>query len=389
MTSMPEPVHVSRRRARQLAVTGQLLDAPRPGSIEEVVRRVGEVQIDPTSAVARTEQLVLFSRLGRRFRVAELERLLWGERTLFEYWAHIVPTADLPIHRISMRRYPHGTWKRREYVRQWLEANDTFVRYVIGELRRRGPLRARDLENRAAEGWRTGGWNDEGQNVPMLLDILWLQGRVMIVGRDGQQRIWDLASRSLPRVPARPASVIAADLVDRQLRARGLERLERIGFLFDGPVPMRDTAIRRYLRDGLIVPIEVEGLSGWWVAHRDLLDTTFRGRTTLLSPFDDLISDRERTERLFDFRFRLEIYVPKAKREFGYFVLPILRGDRLIGRIDPLYDRKAGVLRVNAVYAEPGATPSDGPPAKRAIDELAAWLGADEVVWPALPAVWR
>jgi uncharacterized protein YcaQ len=386
---MPEPVHVSRRRARQLAVTGQLLDARRPASIEEVVRRLGEVQIDPTSAVARTEQLVLFSRLGRRFRVAELERLLWAERTLFEYWAHIVPTADLPIHRISMRRYPYGTWKRREYVRRWLEANDAFVRYVIGELRRRGPLRARDLENRAAEGWQTGGWNDEGQNVPMLLDILWLQGRVMIVGRDGQQRIWDLASRSLPRVPARAASAIAADLVDHQLRARGLERLERIGTLFDGPVPTRDRAIRRHLRDGLIVPIEVEGLAGRWVAHRDLLDTTFRGRTTLLSPFDDLISDRERTERLFDFRFRLEIYVPKAKREFGYFVLPILRGDRLIGRVDPLYDRRAGVLRVNAIYEEPGATPSDWPPAERAIDELAGWLGADDVVWPALPAVWR
>jgi uncharacterized protein len=389
MTSMPQPVTVSRRRARQLAVTGQLLDAPRPGSIEEVVRRLGEVQIDPTSAVARTEQLVLFSRLGRRFRVAELERLLWGERTLFEYWAHIVPTADLPIHRISMRRYPHGTWKRREYVRGWLEANDAFVRYVIGELRRRGPLRARDLENRAAEGWRTGGWNDEGQNVPMLLDILWLQGRVMIVGRDGQQRIWDLASRSLPRVPARPASVIAADLVDRQLRARGLERLERIGTLFDGPVPMRDAAIHRHLRDGLIVPVEVEGLPGRWVAHRDLLDTTFRGRTTLLSPFDDLISDRERTERLFDFRFRLEIYVPKAKREFGYFVLPILRGDRLIGRIDPLYDRKAGVLRVSALYAESHARPADGAAARHAIEELAAWLTATDIAWPTFPPVWR
>src|SRR5512132_811067 len=389
MPQMTEPINVSRRRARQLAVTGQLLDAPRPGSIEEVVRRLGEVQIDPTSAVARTEQLVLFSRLGRRFRVAELERLLWAERTLFEYWAHIVPTADLPIHRISMRRYPHGTWKRREYVRRWLEANDAFVRYVIGELRRRGPLRARALENRAAEGWQTGGWNDEGQNVPMLLDILWLQGRVMIVGRDGQQRIWDLASRSLPRVPARAVSAIAADLVDHQLRARGLERLERIGTLFDGPVPTRDRAIRRHLRDGLIVPTEVEGLAGRWVAHRDLLDTTFRGRTTVLSPFDDLISDRERTERLFDFRFRLEIYVPKAKREYGYFVLPIRRGDRLVGRIDPLFDRRAGVLHVNAVYAEPGATPSDWPPAKRAIDELAGWLGADEVVWPALPAVWR
>jgi uncharacterized protein YcaQ len=389
MTSTPEPVNVSRRRARQLAVTGQLLAAPRPGSIEEVVRRLGEVQIDPTSAVARTEQLVLFSRLGRRFSVAELERLLWGERVLFEYWAHIVPTADLPIHRISMRRYPHGSWKRREYVRRWLEANDAFVRYVIGELRRRGPLRARDLENRAAEGWRTGGWNDEGQNVPMLLDILWLQGRVMIVGRDGRQRIWDLASRSLPRVPSRPVSEIAMELVDRQLRARGLERLERIGALFDGPVPMREGAIRRHLREGLIVPIEVEGLPGRWVAHRDLLDRTFRGRTTLLSPFDDLISDRERTEQLFDLRFRLEIYVPKAKREFGYFVLPILRGDRLVGRIDPLLDRKVGVLRVNAVYAGSDARPADGAAARHAIEELAAWLRVTDIAWPTFPPVWR
>src|SRR5947208_8061970 len=123
MTSMSEPVPVSRRRARHLAVMGQLLDAPRRGSIEEVVRGLGEVQMDPTSAVARTEQLVLFSRLGRRFRVTELERLLWRDRVLFEYWAHIVPTRDLPLHRISMRRYPHGAWKRREYVRDWLEAN--------------------------------------------------------------------------------------------------------------------------------------------------------------------------------------------------------------------------------------------------------------------------
>jgi len=368
---------------------GQLLDAPRRGSIEEVVRGLGEVQMDPTSAVARTEQLVLFSRLGRRFRVTELERLLWRDRVLFEYWAHIVPTGDLPLHRISMRRYPHGAWKRREYVRDWLEANDAFVRYVIGELRRRGPLRARDLENRAAEGWHTGGWNDEGQNVPMLLDILWLQGRVMIVGRDGQQRIWDLASRSLPGVPARPPSAIATELVDRQLRARGLERLDRIGYLFDGPVPMRDVSIRRHLREGLIVPIEVDGLQGRWVTHRDLLDETFRGRTTLLSPFDDLISDRERTERLFDFRFRLEIYVPKAKREFGYFVLPILRADRLVGRVDPLFSRREGVLRVNAIYAEEDARRADGPAVRRAIEELAAWLEATDISWPTFPSVWR
>lgn len=345
--------------------------------------------MDPTSAVARTEHLVLWSRLGSRFRVAELERLLWQERALFEYWAHIVPTSDLPIHRVSMRRYPQSDGSRRVYVRDWLRANDSFRRYVLREVRRRGPLRARDLENRAAEGWRTGGWNDEGQNVPMLLDILWNQGKVMIVGRDGQQRVWDLTERSLPEMPMRVAPWVARELVERNVRAAGVARLDKIGFLFDGAPPGRDRAVRALVDEGVLLPIDVDGLRGRWVTHVDLLDAPFRGRTTLLSPFDDLISDRDRTERLFDLRFRLEIYVPKAKREYGYFVLPILRGDRFVGRIDPLFDRKARVLRINAVYAEPTAKGSDWPPARKAIRELAAWLGAGDIAWPRLPAVWR
>jgi uncharacterized protein YcaQ len=386
---VPDVVRLSRRRARRLAVTGQLLAAPRASSLVETVHRLGMVQMDPTSIVARTEHLVLWSRLGRGFRVAELERLLWRDRELFEYRAHIVPTADLPMHRISMRRYPHSDLTRHAYVRAWLRANDSFVRYVLGELRRRGPLRARELENRAAEGWHTGGWNDESQNVPMLLDILWSQGRVMIVGRDGQQRVWDLAERSLPAPNGRPGLEEKQDLAARQLRARGIERLERIGMLFDGPPPGRKGAIDRLTRSGVIVPIEIDGLSGRWVTHRDLLDSTFRGRTTVLSPFDDLISDRDRTEKLFDMRFRLEIYVPKAKREFGYFVLPILRGDRLVGRIDPAFDRRANVLRVHAVHSQPDARPGDWPAARRSIEELASWLGAGEVLWPGLPALWR
>jgi uncharacterized protein YcaQ len=370
-------------------VTGQLLAAPRASSLVETVHRLGMVQMDPTSVVARTQHLVLWSRLGRRFRVDELECLLWRDRELFEYRAHILPIADLPMHRISMRRYLHGDLTRHAYVRAWLLANDAFARYVLGELRRRGPLRARDLENRAVEGWQTGGWNDEGQNVPMLLDILWAQGRVMIVGRDGQQRVWDLAERSLPASNGRPGLEATQELAARQLRARGVDRLERIGMLFDGPPPDRERAIDRLTRSGVIVPIEVDGLPGRWVTHRDLLDATFRGRTTLLSPFDDLISDRDRTERLFDMRFRLEIYVPKAKREFGYFVLPILSGDRLVGRIDPAFDRRASVLRVHAVHAQPDARADDWPPARRSVGELASWLGAGEVLWPELPAVWR
>jgi uncharacterized protein YcaQ len=380
---MQEPLPISRRRARQLAVMGQLLDAPRRTSIEEVVTALGEVQMDPTSIVARTEHLVLFSRLGSRFRVADLERLLWRDRTLFEYWAHIVPTADLPIHRISMRRYPHGAWKRHTYVRAWLDANDAFVRYVLGELRRRGPLRARDLENRAAEGWRTGGWNDEGQNVPMLLDILWSQGKVMIVGRDGRQRVWDLASRSLPSVPTRPPGQLAIDVVERDLRVCGVASPKRIGFLFDGDLPGRERAIRTLLRTGVMVPVEVDGFDGPLVAHRDLLDTRFRGRTVALSPFDDLISDRARTEWLFDMYYRIEIYVPKAKRQWGYFVLPVLRGDRLVGRFDPAFDRKANTLRINALHMQPDTDAADRAAVDRAIEELRRWLGADAVVTPA------
>jgi len=379
---MSEPVRISRRRARQLAVMGQMLDAPRPRSIEGVVAGLGEVQIDPTSVVARTEHLVLFSRLGARFRVAELERLLWQERALFEYWVHILPISDLPLHRISMRRYPHGPWKRHSYVRDWLAANEEFVRYVLAELRRRGPLRARDLEDRAAEGWRVGGWNDEGQSAPMLLDILWWQGKVMIVGRDGQQRVWDLASRSLPKVPAPPTSEMAAKLIERQVRARGVTKLDRIGYLFDGDWAPRARALREHLRDGLIVPIEVEGLAGAWFTHRELLDTAFRGRTVALSPFDDLVSDRDRTEQLFDMYYRIEIYVPKAKRRWGYYVLPVLRGDRLVGRFDPAFDRRENVLRINAIHMQEGERPGDREAVEAAIDELARWLRVSEVVGP-------
>ena len=139
---MPEPrVEISRRRARQLAVMGQRLDAPRPRSIDDVLAALGEIQMDPTSVVARTEHLVLFSRLGASFRVSQLERRMWTDRAMFEYWAHIVPMSDLPLHRISMKRYPHGHWKRHQYVRDWLAANDAFVRYALRELRLHGPLR--------------------------------------------------------------------------------------------------------------------------------------------------------------------------------------------------------------------------------------------------------
>jgi hypothetical protein len=388
---------ISRRDARRAAIRGQLLQAPRPTSIDEVVHGLGMVQLDPTAVVARTEHLVLFGRLGRRFRVTDLERLLWQDRTLFEYWVHIVPAADLPIHRVSMRRYPLGgplgSSARRRYEASWLRANASFRRYVLRELRDRGPLRARDLEDRTVERWATGGWNDtRGRHVAMILDLLWSKGEVMIVGRDGQQRLWDLAERRLPEVPSWTPHEVADRLAERQLRAHGVVGAGRIGWLFDGPVPGRERALRRLERDGIAVPVRIDGLRGEWLAHAELLDGPFHGRTTVLSPFDDLISDRDRTEALFDFLFRLEIYVPRSKRRWGYFVLPILDGDRLIGRIDPRFDRRSGVLHLSAVHPEPRDA-SDGRAgghAAKAVADLAAWLGATRVVLDAeVPGAWR
>ena len=389
---------LTNRQARRLCVQGQRLSSPRPASIVDAVRDLSMVQIDPTHVVARTEHLVLFSRLGSRFQVADLERLLWTDRALFEYWVHIVPTSDYWIHRESMRRYPsrggYAGAARRMYIHEWLRANHAFRRYVLRELRQRGPLRARDLEDRAAVPWRSGGWNDDiGRSVSMMLDLMWFKGEVMIVGRDGQQRLWDIAERTLPMdEPRRSQREVARSIVERQLRARGVGTTKQFGWAFDGRPPGWERALTELVRDGVAVPVTIEGIdSGAWYAHAEVVDQPWRPRTVVLSPFDDLVSDRDHGVAVFDFFFRLEIYVPKAKRRWGYFVLPILHGDRLIGRIDPRFDPKTKVLHINAVHVEEHATRSgDGPAAAKAIRELATWLDAIDVAFTGpVPEGWR
>jgi uncharacterized protein YcaQ len=364
---------VNLTRARQIAVEAQQLSAPRPKGLLETIEQLGSVQMDPTNAVARTELLVLWSRLGN-YDVAKLTRLL-AEGKLFEYWAFIVPARDLDLHREAMRRFPrgHGIWTTR--VAEWMHANDAFRRYVLRELRKRGPLRSRDLEDRSVVEWRTGGgWND-GKSLGRMLDYLWAGGAIAISGRDGNERLWDLAERVYPKVPR--ARDEARRLLERQLRRYGIARANRIGRSWDGKAPGWERALRALVHKGVAVPVEVEGLRGGWFVHRDALEVPFRPRTTLLSPFDRLIHDRDRTEELFGFHYRIEIYVPKAKRQYGYFVLPILHGERLVGRIDPFFDRKAGVLRINAVHWEPDA-PKDVP-LEQTVSDLAEWLGADSV----------
>jgi uncharacterized protein YcaQ len=365
--------------ARRLAVESQLLAEPRPAGILDTVRRLGRLQLDPTSVVARSHLLVLWSRLGA-YDPAELDRLLWEQRELFEYRAFIVPTSDYPLVKARMLAWPAGDSKRHRDVREWMRANDALRRSILARLRRDGPLRLRDLDGTAAVGWRSAGWNDE-RNAGQMLDFLLAQGKVMVSRREGGHRLWDLAERVLPpEVRAqRPVRDAALASLERALRARTPAGPREL------PRPPGDPHPRELLpvlvRRGRAVPVEIEGLRGPRYLHADhlpLLDRLEAGewepRTTLLSPFDQLIYERDRTEALFGFRYRLEIYVPRAKREFGYFVLPVLHGDRLVGRIDPVYDRARRRLVVNATHWEPDVPRGAKAAAKGAIAELEAFL---------------
>jgi len=326
---------VSPAEARRIAVRAQLLDGTATGVLD-TVRRLGYLQIDPISTVAPPQQLVLWSRLGP-YDVAELDRLLWEEKKLFEWNAYIRPIEDLPLIRARMRRRRTGkySWERRGA--EFLQKNAGYKRYVLNELERRGPLLSRELDDDSVRTWKSHGWHGS-RNTGVMLDILHGRGLVAIVGRRNGQRLWDLAERWYPeteKIPLREADLL---LAEKRFRALGV-RLTNRG----------------------------------WEAHPDTADGPVPDRVTLLSPFDRLIHDRDRAEALFEFHYRLEMYVPKAKREYGYYVLPILVGDRLVGRVEPRFDRKTRTLEVLGAWGDTSRL-------DEALTSLSAFLGAERVV---------
>jgi uncharacterized protein YcaQ len=327
--------------ARRAAVHAQLLDGTAK-NVLDTVRRLRFLQLDPISTVAPPQHLVLWSRLGP-FDRAELDRLLWEERKLFEYDAFVYPIEDLPIQRARMaRRRRGGKLKRDEWVRDFLKEHARFRRYLMRELDQNGPLLSRDLE--APTGAERHAWWGRGP-LRLMLEILAARGEIAVAGRAGTHRLWDLAERVYPESETLPWPEAERALLEKRRRSLGVW-LER-GKL-------------RLHPDADVSPVS-------------------QRRTTFLSPFDRLIHDRARAEALFGFHYRLEMYVPKAKREYGYYVLPILRGDRIVGRVEPVHDRNAKVLRVDGVWWEPGVKPvSLDAPLRR----LAKFLGAERVTWP-------
>jgi uncharacterized protein YcaQ len=343
---------VSPAEARRIAVRAQLLD----GSARDVlstVRHLGRLQIDPISTVAPPQYLVLWSRLGRYDR-GELNRLLWEKQKLFEWNAFIYPIEDMPLIRAVMRE-PWGQQKWQRWAKEFMKEQSGLRRYILRELERGGPLPSRELEHHAARfDERTVWWGTRAQ-MTWMLELLHRRGKIAVAGRQTGQRLWDLAERVWPETETIPLAEARRVLDDKRFRAQGV-RLDR----------------KRL------------------VAHTDAEDGPVRPRVTFLSPFDGLVKNRDRAEALWDFFYRLEMYVPKAKREYGYYVLPILRGDRVIGRIEPVFDRKTKVLRVEGVFAEPSAPASAGRGIAQTVRRLGKWLGAERIVYSRrVPSIWR
>ena len=397
---------------RRLAITRQRLAGPRlpadSQGINELFQNLRCIQIDPIRAVERTHYLVPFSRLGP-YDPAAFDELLWQRRTIFEYWAHaasIVMTEDFPIFWRRMRDWATGdrAWHKR--ARAWIAENRAMRDHILEELENNGPMAPKDFKDVTETTWQSGGWTN-GSTVRQMLDYMWQKGEIMVSGRKSNQKIWDLRDRVLPDWTPRddlewPEAVYRS--AEKSIRALGAGRPDHIKNHFTrGGYPELHDALERLEADGRIVQVAVAGegkkWSGPWYVHVDdlpLLDQLKNGQwqppTTLLSPFDNLICDRDRTEELFDFHFRIEIYVPAAKRQYGYYVLPILHGDRLIGRIDPMMDRKKKQLNVFNVYAEPDApmTAATGRAVAGAIDQLATFLGAQEIVYgDNVPSGWK
>jgi uncharacterized protein YcaQ len=329
------PQKVTQEQARRIAIRAQLLDGSARGVLN-TVRRLGFLQLDPIASVAPAQQLVLWSRLGA-YDTAELDRLLWVERKVFEWNAFIWPIESLPLIRARIRKIRRANTTAQDlWTRDFLERNAGFRRYVLRELERRGPLLGRELEDRSGGQKRKHRWFGSRQ-VGLLLEALHQRGELAVVGRKNGQRLWDLAGRWYPETETVPLREAERELAEQRFRALGV-RLDK----------------------------------GEWHAHPEVSDEPVPDRVTLLSPFDRLVHNRDRAEALFGFRYRLEMYVPPAKREYGYYVLPLLVGDRLAGRAEPRFDRKAGKLELLGAWGDTSRL-------DEALGELAAFLGAELV----------
>jgi uncharacterized protein len=356
---------LTRQEARRIAIRAQLLDADRPSDLLTVIDRLTYLQLDPTAVVSPSADLVSWSRLGSAYDPAHLQQALERDRTVFEYrsqdhvaeppLAMVRPMARLGLYLADMAAWPSG----HAATTKWLAANDGFRLRVLDLLGASGPLASRDIPDTAEVSWASSGWTHE-RNVTQMLEFLALRGEVAVAGRRGKQRLWDLADHVYPsRTVVVPADEAHRIRDERRLRSLGVARPKIVG------------------EAG--IPAEIEGTSGPWRVDPEASAKGFEGRTAVLSPFDRLIHDRARAVELFDFDYTLEMYKPAAQRRWGYFALPVLYNDQLIGKVDAAADRKTSQLRVDMIHYDVAPTRAMTAAVTAELDALALWLRLDGV----------
>jgi uncharacterized protein YcaQ len=385
---MSAPETLSLAAARRIALAAQGLGAPRaatpPGQRQLLVtlRRLGLHQIDSVNVLARAHYLPAFSRLGRYDR-AQLDALAWGpkrKRRLFEYWAHEASLLPLELHpllrwRMARAERGEGVWRSlRHFAREHRAAVDEVVARLSGE----GPLAAAELGTGHTGGWW--GWS-EGKRI---LEYLFWSGRVTTATRRGAfERVYDLSERVIPGETLDAPTPDDADaqraLIEQGARAHGIATAGDLRDYFRLSPGDALPRIRELAEAGVLLPVRVEGWREPAWLHRDARRPRRAEGQALLSPFDPLVWERSRTERLFGLRYRIEIYTPAQKRVHGYYVLPFLLGDRLAARVDLKADRKGKRLLVEAAHGEPDAPPETGERLAAELAELAEWLGLDTI----------
>jgi uncharacterized protein YcaQ len=354
---------LSRTDARRIAVRAQLLTRQRPTDLLETVRQLTLLQIEPTSAVAPSAELVLWSRLGSAFDPQEMWDAL-DQQQLIELHQTLRVPEDIALFRAEMAAWP-GSGELREWqedLRDWVSANNDCRREILERLRADGPLPTSELPDTCVVPWASSGWNDN-RNLRMMLDKLVQRGEVASAGGQGRDRLWDLASRIYPDDPVPPPEEARRLLDERRLSGLGIARPSATKLPVE-PIDVGDAG----------EPAVVEGVRGRWRVDPAQLGQPFAGRAALLSPFDRLLADRKRMGELFEFDYILEMYKPAAARRWGYYALPILYGDRLIGKLDARADYKAGVLRVTAVHRDLQFSKAMTAAVDREITDLARWL---------------
>ena len=379
---------LSRSQARRVALTAQGFSDRHPGeptmrSVSRVLTRVALLQIDSVNVVSRAHYLPLFSRLGPYDKELLHRAAYRSPRRVFEYWGHEASyvRVDLyPALRFRMAAAADVAWGSMRRV--WADSPE-FVAWVLSEVESRGPLTARQIEHdvpRAKDHW---GWN--WSMVKIALEWLFYSGQVTSSGRNTAfERIYDLPERVLPRTvietPTPDVHEAHRQLIRAAALAHGVGTEQCLRDYFRLGVAAARQAIGELVEAGELLPARIEG---WrrpaYLWHGAALTRRVEA-CALLSPFDSLIFERTRTEQLFDYRYRIEIYVPAHKRVFGYYVYTFLLGERLVARVDLKADRQAGVLRVHGAWSEPTAPPETAERLWAELASLASWLGLDDVL---------